>query len=116
MRYVHVCMLYMYTHITASQLTKRLVFSDVYSLVIYIHVRIYFKNLLIGKYQYLIGLLSPQFYLRQWSLQLDVPIVSIDYSLAPEAPFPHALEECVLAYAWILNNKEQLGTAGILLY
>ena len=50
-----------------------------------------------------------QFYLRQWSLQLDVPIVSIDYSLAPEAPFPRALEECVLAYAWILLNLQQIG-------
>ena len=50
-----------------------------------------------------------QFYLRQWSLQLDVPIVSIDYSLAPEAPFPRALEECVMAYAWMLLNMEQLG-------
>ena len=53
-----------------------------------------------------------QFYLRQWSLQLDVPIVSIDYSLAPEAPFPRALEECVMAYAWILLNMEQLGIIG----
>ena len=54
--------------------------------------------------------LHMQFYLRQWSLQLDVPIVSVDYSLAPEAPFPRALEECVMAYAWVLLNKERLGT------
>jgi hypothetical protein len=29
-----------------------------------------------------------------------MPIVSIDYSLAPDAPFPRALEEVVYAYAW----------------
>lgn len=50
-----------------------------------------------------------QYYLRQWSYELDVPIVSIDYSLAPEAPFPRALEECTMAYSWILQNLELLG-------
>lgn len=42
-------------------------------------------------------------------MELDVPIVSIDYSLSPEAPYPRALEECMLAYCWILQNLEQLG-------
>lgn len=50
-----------------------------------------------------------QFYLRQWAHELDVPIVSIDYSLSPEAPYPRALEECVMAYCWILQNLELLG-------
>ena len=52
-----------------------------------------------------------QFYLRKWAFELDVPIVSIDYSLSPEAPYPRALEEVVLAYCWILQNLESLGTA-----
>lgn len=34
----------------------------------------------------------------------------MDYSLAPEAPYPRALEECVFVYAWVLNNLESLGT------
>lgn len=50
-----------------------------------------------------------QVYLRQWAKDLDVPILSIDYSLAPEYPFPRALEECFYAYAWALNNADKLG-------
>ena len=43
---------------------------------------------------------------------MDVPILSIDYSLAPEAPFPRALEEVFYAYCWILKNIELLGSTG----
>ena len=32
-------------------------------------------------------------YLHQWSSKLNIPIISVDYSLAPEAPYPRALEE-----------------------
>lgn len=49
-------------------------------------------------------------YLRVWARELRVPIVSVDYSLAPEAPFPRALEECFFAYAWVLKNAGKLGT------
>ena len=49
-------------------------------------------------------------YLRTWAREVNVPILSVDYSLAPEAPFPRALEECFFAYAWALKNKDQLGT------
>ncbi|XP_064613572.1 hormone-sensitive lipase-like [Liolophura sinensis] len=55
---------------------------------------------------------SHEVYLRQWARDLKVPIVSIDYSLAPENPFPRALEECFYAYAWILNNCQRLGSTG----
>ena len=51
-------------------------------------------------------------YLRSWAKELCVPILSIDYSLAPEAPFPRALEECFFVYAWCLNNFHNLGTTG----
>ena len=51
-------------------------------------------------------------YLRQWAAKLDVPILSIDYSLAPEAPFPCAIEDVFYAYCWALNNLELLGTTG----
>jgi len=39
---------------------------------------------------------------------LGVPILSIDYSLAPEAPYPRALEEVLYAYAWALKHANTL--------
>ncbi len=36
--------------------------------------------------------------------------MSVDYTLAPEGPFPRALDECVMAYAWALQNTDKLGT------
>lgn len=53
---------------------------------------------------------SHENYLRNWSKELGVPILSIDYSLSPEAPFPRALEECFYAYCWALNNCHLLGS------
>lgn len=53
---------------------------------------------------------SHELYLRDWAVSLDVPILSVDYSLAPEAPFPRALQEVYYAYCWLLNNAELLGT------
>ena len=47
--------------------------------------------------------------LRQWSKELDCPILSVDYSLAPEAPFPEGFEECFYAYSWALKHADQLG-------
>ncbi|CAM4904213.1 unnamed protein product [Rotaria socialis] len=51
-------------------------------------------------------------YLKPWALGLEIPIVSVDYSLAPEYPFPRAIEECFYAYAWILQNASKLGWTG----
>ncbi|XP_063735207.1 hormone-sensitive lipase isoform X2 [Eleginops maclovinus] len=51
-------------------------------------------------------------YLKSWSQDLGAPILSIDYSLAPEAPFPRALEECFYAYCWALKNHHLLGWTG----
>lgn len=51
---------------------------------------------------------SHEVYLRNWAVSLDVPILSIDYSLAPEAPFPRALEETLYTYAWALNHASAL--------
>ncbi|XP_070620158.1 hormone-sensitive lipase isoform X8 [Erythrolamprus reginae] len=49
-------------------------------------------------------------YLKSWAQELGVPILSIDYSLSPEAPFPRALEECFFAYCWALKNCHLLGS------
>ncbi|XP_069857936.1 hormone-sensitive lipase-like isoform X3 [Dipodomys merriami] len=51
-------------------------------------------------------------YLKGWAQELGAPIVSIDYSLAPEAPFPRALEECFFAYCWAVKHCALLGSTG----
>ena len=55
---------------------------------------------------------SHEDYLMIWAVKLDSPILSIDYSLAPEAPFPRAIEEIFFAYCWSLNNAKLLGSTG----
>jgi acetyl esterase/lipase len=39
-----------------------------------------------------------------------VVIVSVDYRLAPQYPYPAPLEDCVFAYNWALENGEMLRT------
>lgn len=51
---------------------------------------------------------SHETYLKSWAVELDVPIISIDYSLSPEAPYPRALEEMVYTYAWALKHANSL--------
>ncbi|XP_018571617.1 hormone-sensitive lipase isoform X2 [Anoplophora glabripennis] len=51
-------------------------------------------------------------YLRDWAKDLDVPILCVDYSLAPEAPYPRALEEVLYAYCWAKKNSSLLGSTG----
>jgi hormone-sensitive lipase len=55
---------------------------------------------------------SHEVYLKPICKGLNIPIVSVDYSLAPEHPFPKASEECFYAYIWCLLNKEKLGWTG----
>ncbi|XP_060708715.1 hormone-sensitive lipase isoform X2 [Hemiscyllium ocellatum] len=55
---------------------------------------------------------SHEAYLKSWAQQLNSPILSVDYSLAPEAPFPRALEECFFAYCWAVKNCHLLGSTG----
>jgi len=55
---------------------------------------------------------SHEIYLKPWCKELKIPIVSIDYSLAPEHAFPRGSEECFYVYAWCLLNKTSLGWTG----
>lgn len=53
---------------------------------------------------------SHEIYLKEWATKLNIPILSIDYSLAPQAPYPRALEEVFYAYCWAIKNCHLLGS------
>jgi acetyl esterase len=43
-------------------------------------------------------------YCAEAARQLDMPVIAIDYRLAPEHPFPAAAEDCEAATRWIAAN------------
>jgi len=48
-----------------------------------------------------------QNYTRQWANNLDVPVFSVDHRLAPEYPFPAAVNDCWQAYVWTVNHAKE---------
>jgi acetyl esterase/lipase len=45
----------------------------------------------------------------QLARELDAVVVAPDYRLAPENPFPAALDDCMTALRWIRGNADELG-------
>lgn len=55
--------------------------------------------------------LSPEaheVYLRRWAIKLKTPIVSIDYSLSPEAKYPFALQQCLDVYLFLVSKSDKV--------
>ncbi len=44
-------------------------------------------------------------YLREWAKETSAIVFSVDYTLAPEAQYPLALEECFYVYRWLLEGN-----------
>ncbi len=60
------------------------------------------------------GLNQNEEYLRNLSIAANVVVVSVDYRLAPENPYPSALDDCREVWCWIKASPVELGeTAGV---
>lgn len=47
--------------------------------------------------------------MREYAAQARVVVVGIDYALAPEHPYPLALQQCLAAVAWLCGSADTLG-------
>ncbi len=47
--------------------------------------------------------------LHEWTLGLELAVVSVEYRLAPQAQYPGPLEDCYAGFVWAAEHADRLG-------
>ncbi|MFD9336838.1 alpha/beta hydrolase [Streptomyces sp. NPDC060028] len=47
--------------------------------------------------------------LREWAVPLELAVISVEYRLAPHAPYPGPLEDCYAGLVWAAGHAAELG-------
>lgn len=45
----------------------------------------------------------------EWIKQLDLVVISVEYRLSPENPYPAPIEDCYAGFKWVGEHTSELG-------